>query len=250
MSVIANKGGKESFILMKGAVERILDACTEVHTADGNVPLDEEMEKTVLANVEALAEQGLRVLAMAQKPWTSDVEDPERADVEANMCLYGLVGLYDPPRPETQGAVRRCHHAGIQVHMLTGDHAATARAIALQVGILPRNLNQLSADAVNSMVMTAAQFDKLTDEQVDALPLLPLVIARCAPHTKVRMVDALHRRKAFCAMTGDGVVSLLGYLAVLHVLILLSHPQNDSPSLKRSDVGIAMGQNGSDVAKE
>lgn len=215
---------------MKGAVERILDACTEVHMGDKNVPLDAEMEKTVLENVEALAEQGLRVLALAQKPWTSDVEDPERADVEANMVLHGLVGLYDPPRPETQGAVRRCHHAGIQVHMLTGDHAATARAIALQVGILPRNINTLSADAVNSMVMTAAQFDKLSDDQVDALPLLPLVIARCAPHTKVRMVDALHRRKAFCAMTGDGV--------------------NDSPSLKRSDVGIAMGMAGSDVAKD
>jgi len=94
----------------------------------------------------------------------------------------------------------------------------------------PRNIHQFPKNVVDSMVMTAAQFDKLSDEQVDELPVLPLVIARCAPQTKVRMVDALHRRKAFCAMTGDGV--------------------NDSPSLKRADVGIAMGMNGSDVAKD
>jgi len=82
----------------------------------------------------------------------------------------------------------------------------------------------------DAMVMTASQFDKLSNAEIDALPALPLVIARCAPNTKVRMIDALHRRKAFAAMTGDGV--------------------NDSPSLKRADVGIAMGQNGSDVAKD
>jgi Na+-exporting ATPase len=113
--------------------------------------------------------------------------------------------------------------------MLTGDHPGTARAIAAQVGILPSNMDTLGKEVADAMVMTASQFDKLTDEQVDNLPLLPLVIARCAPNTKVRMIDALHRRKAFAAMTGDGV--------------------NDSPSLKRSDVGIGMGT-GSDVAKD
>src|SRR6195952_6031347 len=87
-----------------------------------------------------------------------------------------------------------------------------------------------SKRATDAMVMTATQFDSLSDSQIDALPALPLVIARCAPDTKVRMIEALHRRKRFAAMTGDGV--------------------NDSPSLKRADVGIAMGQNGSDVAKD
>lgn len=112
--------------------------------------------------------------------------------------------------------------------MLTGDHKATAQAIAQQVGIIPKALYKVPRHILSTVVMTASDFDQLTDEQVDALPVLPLVLARCAPQTKVRMVNALHRRGAFVAMTGDGV--------------------NDSPSLKEADVGIAMGT-GSDVAK-
>ncbi|GAA5979844.1 hypothetical protein JCM11641_002712 [Rhodosporidiobolus odoratus] len=233
MSVIYTRKNQKQHVFMKGAVERILDACSHIQLADGPAPMDEPTKETVLFNVEALAEQGLRVLGLASKLWngasSSTGENPDRAEVEKELVLYGLVGLYDPPRPETQGAVRMCHRAGVQVHMLTGDHAATARAIALQVGILPRNLHMLGKESVDAMVMTASSFDKLSDDQVDQLPILPLVIARCAPHTKVRMVEALHRRKAFVAMTGDGV--------------------NDSPSLKRSDIGIAMGT-GSDVAKD
>ncbi|BGP42642.1 P-type ATPase [Rhodotorula kratochvilovae] len=232
-TLYVRRSDEKQFVFMKGAVERIIDACTTIETESGPQPIDEKVQEQVFANVEALAEQGLRVLGLASKPYSgasTSNGDYDRVELEKDMVLYGLVGLYDPPRPETRGAVRQCHQAGVQVHMLTGDHAATARAIALQVGILPRNVNTLSKAATDSMVMTAAQFDRLTDDQVDELPMLPLVIARCAPHTKVRMVDALHRRKAFVAMTGDGV--------------------NDSPSLKRSDVGIAMGQNGSDVAKD
>jgi Na+-exporting ATPase len=228
----AEKGYRE-WAFMKGAVERVLESCTHIQLKDGVAPLDEEWARIVLQNMEALASQGLRVLALASREWTDHVEEwgtHPRSDVERNMTLHGLVGLYDPPRPETAGAVKECHRAGINVHMLTGDHPQTARSIAADVGIIPKNIEALSPDIISAMVMTAAQFDRLSDEEIDNLPVLPLVIARCAPSSKVRMVEALHRRKKFVAMTGDGV--------------------NDSPALKRSDVGIGMGMAGSDVAKD
>ncbi|KAH6645278.1 sodium transport ATPase 5 [Truncatella angustata] len=235
MSVIfQQKGSDAKHAFSKGAVERVLEACTDVdmdgqgHTTE----LTEEIKQDVLSNMESLASLGLRVLALASKIYDgpTGTSDEDRAQVESGLTLRGLIGLFDPPRPESKGAVKACHQAGINVHMLTGDHPGTAFAIARQIGIVPDRLDQVSKETEEAMVTTASKFDKLSDAQIDALPVLPLVIARCAPQTKVRMIQALHRRKCFAAMTGDGV--------------------NDSPSLKHADVGIAMGQAGSDVAKD
>lgn len=241
MSVIFSKREegsekKHEMIFTKGAVERVLEACTTIKwKSDADpVPLTDEIKDDILQNMEALAKEGLRVLCLAGREHTAGTgeggEPLPREEIEKDLSFYGLIGLYDPPRPETAGAIAQCYKAGISVHMVTGDHPGTARAIAAQVGIIPANMETIAKDVADAMVMTASEFDRLTEDEIDQLPTLPLVIARCAPNTKVRMIDALHRRGRYVAMTGDGV--------------------NDSPSLKRADVGIAMGQNGSDVAKD
>ncbi|KAA8906845.1 hypothetical protein TRICI_005084 [Trichomonascus ciferrii] len=218
----------------KGAVERLVGTCDYWHNESGEkVKFTSEDHKYIFEKVDSLAEQGLRVLAFAKKTLDDDKTDwnnTEREDVEHSLTFLGLVGIYDPPREESAPSVKMCHRAGINVHMLTGDHPATAKAIALEVGILPKDFRHIAEDVRKAMVMTAHEFDALSDDEIDKLPVLPLVVARCAPQTKVRMIEALHRRKAFTAMTGDGV--------------------NDSPSLKQADVGIAMGIAGSDVAKD
>ncbi|KAL2681246.1 hypothetical protein Neosp_008854 [[Neocosmospora] mangrovei] len=235
MSVIFNDNEtQKQWVFTKGAVERVITSCPVYAIGNETRPLTDAIKDDIISNMESLARLGLRVLALASRTDIEHVIDNEaeldRAKFENDLTFRGLIGLYDPPRPESAPSVAKCHEAGVSVHMLTGDHPATARAIALEVGILPSRMAEIPHHVAKSMVMAASEFDKLSDEEIDQLPLLPLVVARCAPQTKVRMIEALHRRKAFVAMTGDGV--------------------NDSPSLKRSDVGIAMGLAGSDVAKE
>lgn len=213
---------KHITIFTKGATEALLPVLT----------CPDAEKDSILAEAERMASEGLRVLCLAHKsiPASSKPELEERSFAESDLTFAGLIGLYDPPRGETAAAVRTCQRAGIEVHMLTGDHIRTAQAIAAEVHIIDGNFISSPAFQASGTVMAASDFDKLSDAQVDALENLPLVLARCSPSTKVRMVQALHRRKKFCIMTGDGI--------------------NDSPALKLADIGIAMGLNGSDVAKQ
>ncbi|KAF7529007.1 hypothetical protein G7054_g9959 [Neopestalotiopsis clavispora] len=216
--VYKHAGSNSAHVYSKGALEAMLPL----------LDATDDFKAAITAEAESLASEGLRVLCIAQKVTAmSDGIAKNREVAESQLNALGLAGLYDPPRLETAAAVQRCKRAGITVHMLTGDHIKTATAIAHEVGILQ---GDLSPARVGSVVMAANMFDALGEDEIDSLDELPIVLARCSPATKVRMVEALHRRRAFCVMTGDGV--------------------NDSPALKKADVGIAMGLNGSDVAKE
>ncbi|SJL01009.1 related to sodium P-type ATPase [Armillaria ostoyae] len=230
MSTIYYDTEQQATIAMcKGAVEKILDSCVDYVPSPLTKPRDtstltEDVKRTFLVKAEELASEGLRVIALAQRMIDcTDVQNISREDAEKDLTFMALAGIFDPPRPESAGAVRACRAAGIIVHMLTGDHITTAKAIAESVEII-------TPDAPKNAVMTAIEFDRLTDDEIDALPELPLVIARCAPETKVRMIQAGKRRGKHMSMTGDGV--------------------NDSPALKLAPVGIAMGMAGSDVAKD
>ncbi|KAH0349271.1 Na(+)/Li(+)-exporting P-type ATPase, partial [Aureobasidium melanogenum] len=209
------------FSFTKGATEALLPL---LDMADGQ-------RREILHQVDTMASEGLRVLCLGYRQLDeADLESiTDRAVIEAEGCLTfaGLVGLYDPPRLESAGAIKQCQAAGVVVHMLTGDHLKTATTIAKEIGILGPDVYGSNAQTA---VMTAMDFDKLTDDALDVMDPLPFVLARCSPTTKLRMLEALHRRGRYCVMTGDGV--------------------NDSPALKGADVGVAMGLNGSDVSKE
>lgn len=217
MATLNHDHENHAFISVKGAPERILSMCSEQRTVfDGIEPIDADYwhEKA-----ESIAAQGQRVIAFAVKAVRPEHTVLEIADVDNGLILIGLVGMFDPPRPEAIEAVAECHGAGIQVKMITGDHKGTAAAIARQIGL--RNSDR---------VTTGADIDSMDDATLAAAVLETDVFARTSPEHKLRLVMALQAHGTTVAMTGDGV--------------------NDAPALKRADAGIAMGLKGSEAAKE
>ncbi|KAH9233314.1 hypothetical protein K456DRAFT_1911637 [Colletotrichum gloeosporioides 23] len=201
MSVMfQNLESQEMHLFTKGAVERVLETCDTIALDTATRTLTEADKDNIHANMESLAGQGLRVLALAHRNLESTVSAsqfaegkiaPHRDVFEHNLTFRGLVGIYDPPRPESKPSVKACQGAGIVVHMLTGDHPQTARAIATEVGILPspEKFKMLPADVAQTMVMPAHDFDALTNDQIDELPQLSLVVVRCALLTGLAFKD-------------------------------------------------------------
>ena len=202
----------------KGAPESVLPRCTAQWTPEGRKPLD---NATVLGAASQLAAQGLRVLALARRDHARLPDTNALDEVENQLELLGLIALIDPPRPEAQAAVRDCISAGITPVMITGDHPATARAIAHRLGIVAH------ADAP---VLTGADLAQLDEATLRLRVEQVHVYARVDPAQKIRIVEALQAQGHFVAMTGDGV--------------------NDAPALKRADIGVSMGKGGTDVARE
>jgi len=206
---------------VKGAPDQLIARGTTTLSPDDLSPVavDDEMRKRYEAENQRLGEQGLRVLATGRKDFDSATFDPN-ADLLPlldGLTLLALVGIVDPPRPTAKDAIATAHSAGIQVRMITGDHAVTAAAIATQLGI-------------EGKAITGADFGAMSDDELLAAIDDVGVIARVTPEHKVRLVDTLKRKGHIVAMTGDGV--------------------NDAPALKRADIGIAMGITGTEVSKE
>lgn len=213
-----HKGGKGGRVIyVKGSTEAVLSRCKQAQNAQGKTT---DLNRNAIEQIaESFAEKGLRVLAFAKK--SADTNSLEQQDVESGLTFLGLQGMIDPPREEAIRAVDACQDAGIQVKMVTGDHAVTASAIASMMhlsqhdhapALSGKDLNQRDNEALKNAVEDTA------------------VLARVAPEQKLRLIEALQAKGHVVAMTGDGV--------------------NDAPALKQADIGIAMGEMGTEVAKE
>lgn len=206
-------------IYVKGSVEAIVSRCQQMLDATGKpVPL---YPGQITLEVEAMASQGLRVLAFAKKTVSSYQNRIQPEDIESGLVLLGLQGMIDPPRSEVMDAVHSCQAAGIQVKMITGDHITTASAIAKRIGLQKQG---------QVLAYTGQELQQMDDRALRQAAAAGVVFARVAPAQKLRLVEALQAQGEVVAMTGDGV--------------------NDAPALRQADIGIAMGGAGTDVAKE
>ena len=206
----------ESIVLTKGALDVLLARCVSIAVGDTVRPITDDDRAAILSQNERFSENGLRVLSFAYK-----LSDGELTlETETAFTFLGLVSMVDPPREESKDAVADAISAGIKPIMITGDHAVTAKAIAMQIGICTEK----------DLAITGPALDAMTDEELDRDLESIAVYARVSPENKIRIVEAWQRRGHIVAMTGDGV--------------------NDAPALKKADIGVAMGITGTEVSKD
>jgi len=216
MATLHHSHQGDAFIYMKGAPEQVLERCAQQRIGNSVQPVDMPYW---LQQIEKMAAQGQRVLAIAVRPIAENTHELNFTDVDNEMIMLGLFGFIDPPREEAISSVENCRRAGIRVKMITGDHAATAQAIARQLKL--RNTDR---------VITGEQLKAMSEDELRQQVQAVDVYARVNPEHKLRLVKLLQEQGMIVAMTGDGV--------------------NDAPALKRADVGIAMGHKGTEAAKE
>ena len=218
MTTVHNIDG-EITAYVKGALDELLELCDTVLTSNGIRPITNEDKEKILNLNNTLSSEALRVLGFAKKILNKIPEDEEE-NVEINLTFIGIVGMIDPPRLEVPNSIKTCKNAGIRTIMITGDHVITAKAIAKELGIYDEN----------TKAITGTELDNMTDEELDKAVETTSVFARVSPNHKLRIVNALQKNGEVVAMTGDGV--------------------NDAPALNKADIGISMGINGTDVAKD
>ncbi len=210
-------------VYVKGSVESLCVDCSTVYTADGSTDTADPEE--IHRQVDAMAQEGLRVLAFSRMEMPPETERITHEDLEQGLQFIGLQGMIDPPRPEAMDAVKVSQDAGILVKMITGDHAGTAGAIARQLGLCGESCSIHTREVITGRDLAAYR-----DEDLPELAEKTAVFARVSPEQKLRLVEALQKRDHVVAMTGDGV--------------------NDAPALRQANIGVAMGITGTDVSKE
>jgi len=211
----------------KGAPKEVMELCTQVRTKSGTSPITDEQRRSIMDANDKYARNGLRVLAIAVRdlegvrdvPASLSEYTPEL--IEKDLIFLGLVAMVDPPRPEVAAAVKKCHNAGIRIIMITGDYGLTAESIARRIGIV---------EGERVRIVTGVELEKMSEKDLQEALGGEVVFARVAPEQKLQVVTALQDMGHVVAVTGDGV--------------------NDSPALKKADIGVAMGITGTDVAKE
>ena len=219
MSVVLKAPDGSIVQYTKGAPDEVLKCCTSYLSADGVKPLTDDVREAILDENKGMADEALRVLCAARRPWTSAPTDDSAENLEQDLTYLGLCGMIDPVRPEVGPSIAEAHDAGIRVVMITGDHVDTAVAIGKELGIIENK----------KQALTGAQLDKMSDDELTARIQDYNVYARVQPEHKTRIVEAWKKQDQIVAMTGDGV--------------------NDAPSIKRADIGIGMGITGTDVTK-